>query len=43
MAGARTTPFIAAFFAKQKTKFGGEKARTGRETETLQIGWGTRI
>src|SRR3989338_7715910 len=26
-AGARATPFIAALFAKQKTKFGGGKAR----------------
>ena len=30
-AGARATPFIAALFAKQKTKFGGGKARAGRE------------
>ena len=30
-AGARATPFLAALFAKQKTKFGGGKARAGRE------------
>jgi len=26
-AGARATPFLAAFFAERKTKFGGGKAR----------------
>jgi len=29
-AGARATPFLAAFFAKRKTKFGGGKARAGK-------------
>ena len=32
-AGARATPFLAALFAKQKTKFGGgEKARAGKNS-----------
>jgi len=32
-AGARATPFIAALFAKQKTKFGGGgKARAGKNS-----------
>ena len=31
-AGARTTPFLAALFAKQKTKFGGGKARAGKNS-----------
>ena len=38
-AGARATPFLAALFAKQKTKFGGGKARAGKNswwTSTLQ-------
>jgi len=31
--GARTTPFLAAFFEKQKTKFGGGgKARAGKNS-----------
>ena len=35
-AGARATPFLAALFAKQKTKFGDGKAR--RETRFVLIG-----
>ena len=38
-AGARATPFLAALFAKQKTKFGGGKTRAGKNswwTLTLQ-------
>ena len=31
-AGARATPFLAALFAKQKTKFGGGKARAGKNS-----------
>jgi hypothetical protein len=31
-AGARATPFLAAFFAKRKTKFGGGKARAGKNS-----------
>jgi hypothetical protein len=31
-AGARATPFHAALFAKQKTKFGGGKARAGKNS-----------
>ena len=30
--GARATPFLAALFAKQKTKFGGGKARAGKNS-----------
>jgi len=30
--GARATPFLAAFFAKRKTKFGGGKARAGKNS-----------
>jgi len=33
-AGARAIPFLVALFAKQKTKFGGGKARAGPEGET---------
>ena len=31
-AGARATPLLAALFAKQKTKFGGGKARAGKNS-----------
>ncbi len=31
-AGARATLFLAALFAKQKTKFGGGKARAGKNS-----------
>jgi hypothetical protein len=31
-AGARATPYLAAFFAKRKTKFGGGKARAGKNS-----------
>ena len=31
-AGAKATPFLAAFFAKRKTKFGGGKARAGKNS-----------
>ena len=31
-AGARATSFLAALFAKQKTKFGGGKARAGKNS-----------
>jgi len=35
-AGARATPFLAALFAKQKTKFGGGgKARAGKNSFPL--------
>ena len=30
--GAKATPFLAALFAKQKTKFGGGKARAGKNS-----------
>jgi phosphotransferase system HPr-like phosphotransfer protein len=30
--GARATSFLAALFAKQKTKFGGGKARVGKNS-----------
>ena len=38
-AGAKAAPFLAALFAKQKTKFGGGKTRAGKNswwTLTLQ-------
>jgi hypothetical protein len=31
-AGARATSFLGAFFAKRKTKFGGGKARAGKNS-----------